>query len=176
MSLHYPLTEPPAPGEVLSVAPGILWLRMPLPFQLNHINLWLLEDGPGWTVVDTGVGLDETRALWGRLFASHFDGRPLVRVVVTHFHPDHMGNAAWLTERWETVLWCTEPEWRATHAARQGGREAEIEARLEHFRRHGGDEEALAQVRYRSSYYTRLVPTVAPEFRALHGGDVLSVG
>ena len=58
MSLHYPLTEPPAPGEVLSVAPGILWLRMPLPFQLNHINLWLLEDGPGWTVVDTGVGLD----------------------------------------------------------------------------------------------------------------------
>src|SRR5256885_1521865 len=84
---------------------------MPLPFRLDHINLWLLDDGPGWTVVDTGIGLEETRALWERVFAETLDGRPLTRVVVTHFHPDHMGNAGWLTERWRAALWCTQAEW-----------------------------------------------------------------
>src|SRR3989304_7618514 len=108
MALHHPLIEPPAPGETIGVAPGVLWLRMPLPFQLNHINLWLLADGPGWTIVDTGVGLDETRAAWERLFATHLDGRPVARVVVTHFHPDPMGNADWLTKRGQAALWCAE--------------------------------------------------------------------
>src|SRR5215468_9736649 len=67
MALDHPWTEPPAPADVRAVASGIYWLRMPLPFQLNHINLWLLDDGPGWTIVDTGVGLDDTRALGAHL-------------------------------------------------------------------------------------------------------------
>src|SRR5215470_13887565 len=75
MALEHPWTEPPTPADVRAVASGIYWLRMPLPFQLNHINLWLLEDGPGWTIVDTGVGLDDTRALWERIFATHLGGR-----------------------------------------------------------------------------------------------------
>src|SRR6266480_3649667 len=111
MTLDHPWTEPPRPGTAIDVAPGIKWLRMPLPFQLNHINLWLLEDREGWTVVDTGVGLEETRALWERVFTGTFGGRPLTRVVVTHFHPDHMGNAGWLAERWRARLWCTQAEW-----------------------------------------------------------------
>src|SRR5438445_13792492 len=80
--LDHPWPEPPAPATTIQVAPGIQWLRMPLPFQLNHINLWLLEDGPGWTIVDTGAGLPDTRALWDRLFAERLDGRPVTRVVV----------------------------------------------------------------------------------------------
>ncbi|HYS18081.1 MAG TPA: MBL fold metallo-hydrolase, partial [Candidatus Binatia bacterium] len=111
MTLDHPWTTPPAPADVVTVAPGIGWLRMPLPFQLNHINLWLLEDGPGWTIIDTGVGLDDTRALWERVFAAHLGGRPVRRVLVTHFHPDHMGNAGWLTARWQAELWCTQAEW-----------------------------------------------------------------
>src|SRR2546422_7714188 len=90
MALDHSWTEPPRPGAAIDVLPGIKWLRMPLPFRLDHINLWLLDDGPGWTVVDTGIGLEETRALWERVFAKTLDGRPLTRVVVTHFHPDHM--------------------------------------------------------------------------------------
>src|SRR5678815_5285501 len=109
--LRFPCGEVPEPGAIKNVAPGIYWLRMPLPFQLNHINLWLVEDGDGWTIVDTGVGLDDTRALWERVFATHLDGRPVRRVLVTHFHPDHMGNAGWLTARWQTELWCTQAEW-----------------------------------------------------------------
>ncbi|PYM36477.1 MAG: MBL fold metallo-hydrolase, partial [Candidatus Rokuibacteriota bacterium] len=83
MSLEHPWVEPPAPGAVVDVAPGIAWLRMPLPFQLNHINLWLLEDGRGVTVVDTGVGLGDTRALWERIFAGPLRGRPITRVLAT---------------------------------------------------------------------------------------------
>ncbi len=176
MSLHYPLTNPPTPGEVLSVAPGILWLRMPLPFQLNHINLWLLEDGSGWTVVDTGVGLDETRTLWESVFETHLAGRPVTRVVLTHFHPDHMGNVDWLTQRWPSDLWCTEAEWRCAHFVWESRGEMELEARLEHYRRHGASENALAQLRRRGNHYPTLVPTVVPEFRRLRDGDALMIG
>ena len=110
MTLEHPWTVAPAPGTVIEVAPGIRWLRMPLPFQLDHINLWLLDDGDGFTVVDTGVGLDATRELWERIFTTALGGRPITRVILTHFHPDHIGNAAWLTERWPAELWCTPAE------------------------------------------------------------------
>src|ERR1700738_3035356 len=73
--LHFPVTTPPAPGETLAIAPGVRWLRMKLPFALNHINLWLLEDGPGWTIVDCGYALDETRESWERIFADARPGR-----------------------------------------------------------------------------------------------------
>ena len=94
--LVHPWPEPPAGGATIQVAPGIQWIRMPLPFALNHINLWLLEDEGGVTVVDTGVGLPPTRDLWEQLFATELAHRPIVRVLVTHFHPDHIGNADWL--------------------------------------------------------------------------------
>ena len=111
--LTHPWPEPPEGGTSIEVAPGAPWIRMPLPFQLNHINLWLLDDGDGITVVDTGIGLSPTRVLWEGLFAGELANRPIVRVLVTHFHPDHIGNAAWLTERWSAPLWSTQTEWLA---------------------------------------------------------------
>ena len=110
-ALRFPVAAPPAPGETLPIAPGVWWLRMPLPFALDHINLWLIEDGPGWTAVDTGYAMPETRAAWDRIFAERLDGRPVTRVIVTHYHPDHIGLAGWLCERWRVPLWITEKEW-----------------------------------------------------------------
>ena len=81
------------------MALGVRWLRMPLPFALNHINLWLIEDGAGSAIVDTGISSEETKALWERLFAEALDGRPVTRLICTHYHPDHIGLAGWLTER-----------------------------------------------------------------------------
>ena len=109
--LTHPWPEPPEGGTSILVAPGIRWIRMPLPFQLNHINLWLLDDEAGVTVVDTGIGLPPTRELWEKLFTGELAGRPLVRVLVTHFHPDHIGNADWLAQRFGVELWCPQAEW-----------------------------------------------------------------
>ena len=103
--LHYPFGDTvPVPGAVLDVAPGVRWLRMGLPFALDHINLWLLEDRidgvDGWTIVDCGITSDPTMAAWEQVFAHELRGKPVLRVIATHMHPDHIGLAHWLTERW----------------------------------------------------------------------------
>lgn len=176
MALEHPWTTPPAPGRAIEVAPGIRWLRMPLPFRLDHINVWLLEDGPGFAIVDTGVGLDETRGLWNRVFATELGGRPVRRVVVTHFHPDHMGNAAWLAERSRAGLWCTQGEWLAAQHAWRLRDPVEFERRLEHYRQNGAGEETLARLRRRGNHYPGLVPTVTGEFRRLRDGVAIAIG
>ena len=91
--MNFPIADPPAAGTVREVVPGLYWLRMPLPFALDHINLWLLRDADGWTAVDCGIGLDDTRAHWETIFSEVLGGAALTRVLVTHFHPDHFGNA-----------------------------------------------------------------------------------
>ena len=176
MPITHPWPDAPAPGTVGEVAPGVAWLRMPLPFQLDHINLWLLADGEGWAIVDTGVGLDDVRALWERIFAGSLGGRPVTRVVLTHFHPDHIGNAGWLTERWGVDLWCTQSEFLIAQVAvgHTGPRHAE--ARLRHYRRNGCDEAALAALARRGNHYPRLVPTLPDAFRAFREGESVLVG
>ena len=181
--LDYPLGDTlPAPGEVIDVAPGVRWLRMPLPFALDHINLWLLrdraEDGrEGWAIVDCGVANDATRAAWDEVFAHHLDGLPVLRVIVTHMHPDHIGNAQWLTERWGCRLCISATDWNAARIASQsttgfGGDDA---ARF--FGEHGlVDPEAIAKVRGRGGYYASMVPAVPRQFRRLMDGQVLRIG
>src|SRR5215510_12648793 len=163
--LVHPWPEPPEGGHTLQVAPGIRWIRMPLPFALNHINLWLLDDESGLTVVDTGVGLSPTRELWEQLFVNELAGQPIVRVLVTHFHPDHMGNAEWLTERFGVELWCPQAEWLMAQLAWQGMGGNDSEGRLAHYRRHGVPEAAIGSFRERGNHYRMLVPTVARQFR-----------
>jgi glyoxylase-like metal-dependent hydrolase (beta-lactamase superfamily II) len=149
---------------------------MPLPFALDHINLWLLEDGDGWTAVDTGIGLDPTRTLWEAVFAGGLGGRPLGRVVVTHFHPDHMGNAGWLAGRWGVDVWCTQAEWLTAQLAWRERHGPDVEKRLAHYRRHGFGEETIEQFRRRGNHYPHVVPTLPPHYRLLRDGDVLAVG
>src|SRR5262245_58390546 len=160
-TLVHPWTTPPAAGETIAVAPGIKWLRMPLPFQLNHINLWLVEDDGAWAIVDTGAGLAPTRQAWEQIFATQLDGKPISRVIVTHFHPDHMGNAGWLVERFGVDFWCTQAEYLSAQLAwrQRNGRDAE--KRLSHYRDHGFSDEALDAFRRRGNHYPEMVPTLA---------------
>ena len=174
--LVHPWPEPPEGGTSIEVAPGIRWIRMPLPFQLNHINLWLLDDGAGITAVDTGVGLPPTRAHWEALFAGELADRPIVRVLVTHFHPDHMGNADWLAQRFGVELWCPQAEWLMAQLAWRGMGGNDSELRLGHYRRHGVPETRLEAFRERGNHYRQLVPSVVPQVRAVREGDVVAIG
>jgi glyoxylase-like metal-dependent hydrolase (beta-lactamase superfamily II) len=149
---------------------------MPLPFALDHINLWLAEDDEGWAVVDTGAGLPDTRALWERVFATGFAGRPLGRVIVTHFHPDHMGNAGWLGERWAVECWCTQGEWLAAQVAWRARTDEDVERRLAFWRAHGFDAAGLEAFRSRGNHYPGLVPALPAAYRRLRDGDVVTVG
>ena len=120
--LHYPLGDAlPALGTAIEVAPGVRWLRMGLPFALDHINLWLLRDRQddidGWTIVDCGISNDATRAAWEQVFAEQLDGLPVLRLIVTHMHPDHIGLAHWLTERWQVRMWISSTDYNAARMA-----------------------------------------------------------
>src|SRR5882724_7457061 len=95
----------PDPGQVSEICDGVLWLRMPLPLKLDHINLWLLRDGEGWTVVDTGLNTEHSMDLWRSVFRAVLDPLPICRIIVTHFHPDHIGLAGWLAAQWPAELW-----------------------------------------------------------------------
>ncbi len=174
--LHFPVATPPAPGAVIAIAPGVRWLRMPLPFALDHINLWLLDDGPGWTAVDCGIAGRTTRELWQRIFADHLEGRPIVRVLVTHYHPDHIGLAGWLAERFEAPLWITEKEW--LHArVMTGDGTADFAAAARGFARRAGlaaEDSALFAERH--SGYRLGVPSVPPAFIRLADGMNVEIG
>lgn len=98
-ALAFPFPDPPAPGGAVEVAPGLLWLRLPLPMALDHVNLYALDDGPGWTLVDTGMNSRKSQAMMQALLDGPLRGRPVTRVILTHHHPDHVGLAGWLQER-----------------------------------------------------------------------------
>jgi glyoxylase-like metal-dependent hydrolase (beta-lactamase superfamily II) len=175
--LDTPWSTPPAVGEVTEVAPGVLWLRMPLPFALDHINLWVLRRGDEVTLVDTGYGDADTRALWERHFAGALAGRPVARIVVTHAHPDHLGNAAWLAQRFARRVTMTHGEFMAAHAMvdeRAAHAPSDI---CELFRRHGMPDEDLRRQASRGNRYRHGVPSLPASFdRIAHGDTVHAAG
>lgn len=180
--LDYPFDDTiPAPGAIHDVLPGLRWVRMPLPFALDHINVWLLEDKiedrRGWSLIDTGAGTDATRAAWEQVLADGLDGQPLVRVIATHCHPDHVGLSGWLTERFDAPFWTTTGEFgfmRMMAAALPG---VDGPSAIPHFERHGLMNMAmLEQMRSRRNYYPSLVPSVPESYTRLQDGQVVSIG
>jgi len=173
MSPQYPHDQPPAAGELKEVAPGVFWLRMPLPFQLDHINLWLLRDGDGWTIIDTGFPDDGVRATWSAII-ERLDG-PVRRLIVTHFHPDHLGLATWLMEKTGATLLMTTGEFLTAHVVwnEVGGHGARF--MVEQFRQHGLDAERLAKFEKRGSGYRKAVLALPEYYQRIKAGDVVTV-
>ena len=103
-SLYYPFEAVPGPGGHLEIRPGIFWLRIPLPGRLDHINLWLLDAGDSWTLVDTGIAWGDAREAWDRVADELLRDKPVGRIIVTHFHPDHIGLAGYLGDKFKAEL------------------------------------------------------------------------
>jgi glyoxylase-like metal-dependent hydrolase (beta-lactamase superfamily II) len=173
-ALDYPFAAAlPEPGATLEVASGVRWLRMPLPFQLNHINLWMLKDEDGWTIVDTGIGNEETRGLWEKIFE---EISPIRRIILTHYHPDHAGNAAWLCEKFGVELWTTQGEYLTAHAVRAAAAGYTSDAVLAVFEKNGLDAERRAAMAPRGNRYAALVPGFPTAYRRIYEGDRVRIG
>jgi len=180
--LDYPLGDTiAAPGALYDIVPGLCWARMPLPFALDHVNLWLLRDTvdgrAGWSVIDTGAGTDATRAAWETLLAESLQGEPPVRVIATHCHPDHVGLSGWLCTRFAAPFWITTGEFGFARMMAAGLPGVDGPSAIPHFERHGlRDAALLEQMRSRRNYYPSLVPAVPDAYTRLQDGQEVAIG
>ena len=177
-ALSYPCGEPPPPGGAREILPGLIWLRMPLPFALNHINLWAIADGEGWAIVDTGTRTPEVLAAWRAQLAKEgtLAGRPVTRVFATHMHPDHMGMAGWLTRKFSARLWITREEYLMCRVlTADTGREAPEDA-IRFLRRCAWSDEALDAYRARFGTYGKYIHALPDSFRRIVDDERFAIG
>ena len=175
-TLRYPHAAPPALGEAIAIADGVLWTRLPLPFRLDHVNVYLLEDEGGFAVLDTGVDTPEARAVWETLLAGVLRGKQLTKIVVTHFHPDHIGLAGWLGKRFGAPLFAGLTTYLSSINISVRPDSLEGEHYRDFYLRHGLAPEIAALVATRGHEYLRLVHALEPTFRRILPGDTLQIG
>lgn len=171
-----PWSEPPGEGEAIEVAPGLLWMRLPLPLRLNHVNVYALADRGSWTIVDAGYGSEETFSVWERLLAGPLSGRPVGRLIVTHFHPDHVGAAGWLLRRTGAELLMTRSEFLLALLRRAETAPDSQALETEFFRSHGAGPELLGSIGRRVAGFRAAVTHLPPQARILADGDILEIG
>lgn len=173
--LDYPLAAPAPDGAVVEVASGLLWARMPMPMGLDHVNVYLLRGEDGWTLVDTGLNADATRALWASIEQRHLDGLPVRALLCTHWHYDHAGLAHWLTERHGVPLYMTHGEYYTMHAHASPPPEPMPPVRERFYRRSGMPAEQVERM-FAALRRDPFAPPLAGAFRRLRGGEILDIG
>jgi glyoxylase-like metal-dependent hydrolase (beta-lactamase superfamily II) len=175
-ALRYPWEQHPGPTEVVEVMPGVLWVRLKLPFRLNHVNIYLLADGDGWAMVDSGFGNEETIAAWTALFEGPLAHVHVTKLIVTHSHPDHVGLAGWIVERFNCPLIMSQVEYLQSVYHQNRGTEERKNAQRLFFRRHGMDEDLTDKLLGRGQEYLKRVSVLPPSYRRISHGDEISIG
>ncbi|MGI9274766.1 MAG: MBL fold metallo-hydrolase [Endozoicomonas sp.] len=172
--LEYPFKNIPGPGEAMEITPGVKWVRMPMNMALDHINLYLLRDHDGWIVVDTGLRSRATQAHWETVFENELEGLPVKAVLVTHLHPDHIGQADWLCERWNAPLLMTRTEYLTARLLKSesGGNHSEEYIRF--YQRAGLQGEALESLKNSTKGLGKLFGDLPRSYQRLQDGQVLS--
>jgi glyoxylase-like metal-dependent hydrolase (beta-lactamase superfamily II) len=174
--LDYPEMVVPEPGQAVEIVPGVHWIRMPLPLSLNHINLWALEDGAGWTLVDTGIQTSATAAAWEGVLNGPMAGRIVQRVICTHMHPDHVGMAGWLTRRFDCPFWMTRLEYVTCRMlVADTGREAPLDA-IRFYQSAGWSASDLERYKARFGGFGKMVYALPDSYYRVSHGDRFLVG
>ncbi len=174
--IQFPHAKEPAIGATVEVAPGILWTRIPLPFRLDHVNIYLIEDDGGWAVFDTGIADDRAKAVWDALLTGPLAGRRLTRLIVTHYHPDHIGLAGWLAERFGLKLFTTQTAYLGCINISLSPGAMSSQIYRDFYARHGMTPETTELVTTQGHDYLRRVSPLPPVFTRLVAGDVLDIG
>ena len=179
-ALRYPYSEHPAPGTTQEVADGVHWLSMPMPGSLSHINLYMLEDKTGWWIVDTGLSLPQTAELWHEIFANVLKGKPVIGVICTHMHPDHIGQAAMITDEFKCPLYMTRAEYYQARAFSSNGPSHHSSWLGSEFYTRAGMPpdylEQLAQMWSQRSSEGMSMPAMPTGYERLEHGQVLTIG
>lgn len=174
--IRHPFEHPPEEGAAIEVAEGILWMRLPLPMALDHVNVYALEDGAGWTLVDTGMDSARGRAIWERLLAGPLAGRPVTRVIVTHHHPDHIGLAGWFQARGAELV-TTRTAWLYARMLVLDEQAVPVAETLDFQRRAGVDAATLARrAGERPFNFCDVVAPLPLGFTRIGEGDALRIG
>jgi glyoxylase-like metal-dependent hydrolase (beta-lactamase superfamily II) len=174
--LKYVTATPPAPGASVEIAPGVRWARIPLPLDLNHINVWLVATEGGCVIVDTGMAVAMGREAWESIERETFATQPVRAVFVTHIHPDHSGLAAWLQERCRVPVLMssrTQEILRVMSTGEGRPEAAEVEA---FFRSHGLDDVAQIQPMFKPERFSRMTSGMPDVERQVADGDTLLWG
>jgi glyoxylase-like metal-dependent hydrolase (beta-lactamase superfamily II) len=176
--LSYPLgRRVPEPGELISLAEGVCWARLPVPGSLKHINVWVLEDGDGVAIIDTGLDISLSREAWEATLSGPLAGRRVTRLIVTHFHPDHIGLAGWLADRFDVALWMTRGEWLYARMLTTDVRDTPPREAFAYWRAAGWDEERIAGEAEKGwGRFAALVSPVPVSFVRIGEGDILRIG
>jgi glyoxylase-like metal-dependent hydrolase (beta-lactamase superfamily II) len=173
-TIRYEFEDKPEIGHTMPIADGILWLRMPLPFMLGHINLWLLEDVDGWAIVDTGISTDMSKDVWRQVIEGPMSGKPVKHVVVTHLHPDHVGCAGWLTDEFNIDLWMTREEYLLCRIlVADTGRPAPTEG-VDFYHRAGFPPESVHNYKKMFGMFGKYVAPLPESYRRLQNGERLT--
>ena len=172
--LHYPWPNAPAHGSSREVAPGLRWLEMPINLDLKIINIYLLEEDDGWTVVDTGLPSEEIRQYWQQIFAQDLQGKPIKTVICTHLHPDHTGNALWLCDRFDAELVMSETEYMVTCATSHRISQPVDRREQEFYRLAGLSEQHAQQIGAAVRKFNAV--ELPSAYRRIKAGDSLSIG
>ncbi len=175
-SLIFPFPTPPDAGQAIEVAPGILWLKLALPFRLDHVNIYLVEDGPGYAVIDTGIGDQATQAVWETLLAGPLRSRPITRIIATHCHPDHVGMAGWLCERTGAPLLMSQTEYLTGLNIHLDPGALSAEPYRSFYLGQGLDPDVTASLLTLGHRYLRMVTGLPRTFRRLIAGETLRIG